>query len=221
MSFNNIMNNRRENWIKDQVVSWNASVPPALQGYDMDDLLGSRWNGKISQANVSKLKKYLKNPEKFLVLTGSSGLGKTVMGVEVCSHLLKNNMVPSALYADTSTVLSELSFPERGDNPIDKYSRPGVLLLDDVGAFSTDMTAVRKTGLGAIINNRWLSGKYTIITTNLSPVSLDDEAGMSLKEYLGESSWDRVISSYLLITFAGNSMRRTVLKAQRAQEWNK
>lgn len=141
------------------------------------------------------------------------------MGVEVCKRFLEEGRVHTALYADASTVLSELSYHDKGDNPIVKYSRPDILLLDDVGALSTEMTAVRKTGLGAIINQRWLDGKYTIMSTNLSVATQEGSNAFTLHEYLGETSWDRVLSSHLLLSFTGDSMRRkNIPRAAQPQE---
>ena len=74
------------------------------------------------------------------------------------------------------------------------------------------MSETRKDGLWAIINQRWAMGKYTIFSTNLPPISNkvtgDGEREQSLMSYLGDSIWDRVVSSYTLITFSGTSLRK-------------
>lgn len=210
MTFHNIVSARMNEWKNHQVEQWEKSVPDALQGYDLDELIDSRWSGKLTAAQMKKFTSYMENPTKFLILYGPTGLGKTVMGVEVCKKFLEDSVVRNALYAGTPDVLSELSFSyDSTVNPIIKYSAPDILLLDDIGASTTNITDVRKNGLWAIINNRWSQGKMTIMSTNLSPFKTGDgELEITLQDYMGESSWDRVMSSYTLITFSGKSFRK-------------
>lgn len=208
MSIKSIIKARMNEHYEDALEKWNESVPEALQGFDIDELIENQWNGKLTKANTRKFIKYLDDPTQFLILYGPSGLGKTVMGVEVCERFLEKKTVGSAIYVDTPTLLSELSTPTPGFSPVDYYSKPDILLLDDMGASTTEMTSVRKSGLWAIINRRWMHGKKTIISTNLPPTqSGDNPLEVSLKDYLGDSSWDRVISSYTLLVFSGKSMR--------------
>ena len=209
MSIEDIVSARVASWREDQVARWDASVPDALQGYNLDSLIESKWSGNLSNVQMKKFQSYLENPTKFLVLYGPSGLGKTVMGVEVCKKFLEDSTVNNALYVGAPQVLSELSYSFEGVNPITKYSTPDILLLDDIGASTTSITDVRKNGLWAIIDNRWSQGKLTILSTNLSPVKTgDNELEITLQDYMGESSWDRVLSSYTLITFTGTSLRK-------------
>lgn len=209
MSIDDIIAARVKSWRKSQVAKWDASVPSALQGYDLDQLIASRWSGNLSSVQTKRFQSYLDNPTKFLVLYGPAGLGKTVMGVEVCKKFLKDSTVSSALYVAAPQVLSELSYSYDSINPISKYSTPDILLLDDIGASTTTVTDVRKNGLWAIIDSRWAQGKLTILSTNLSPVKTgDNELEITLQDYMGESCWDRVLSSYTLITFTGTSLRK-------------
>lgn len=209
MSISDIVSARDASWRKSQVERWDASVPDALQGYHLDSLIESKWSGNLTSVQIKKFQKYLNNPTKFLVLYGPSGLGKTVMGAEVCKKFLEDSTVSNALYVGAPQVLSELSYSFDNINPIAKYSTPDILLLDDIGASTTSITDVRKNGLWAIIDNRWSQGKLTILSTNLSPIRTgDNELEITLQDYMGESSWDRVLSSYTLITFTGTSLRK-------------
>ena len=209
MAIEDIIAARMKTWRENQVSKWDASVPDALQGYNLDQLIASKWSGNLSSVQIKRFQEYLDNPTKFLVLYGPAGLGKTVMGVEVCKKFLEDSKVNSALYVAAPQVLSELSFSQESTNPIKKYSAPDILLLDDIGASTTTITDVRKNGLWAIIDSRWAQGKLTILSTNLSPVKTgDNELEITLQDYLGESCWDRILSSYTLVTFTGTSLRK-------------
>lgn len=208
MSIESIIASRAHEHYEDEVSRWKKSVPETLKGFDIDKLIENQWNGRLTKAYTRKFVRYLKNPTQFLILYGPSGLGKTVMGVEVCEKFLTDKVCSSARYVDTPTLLAELSHPQPGVNPVEVYSKPDILLLDDMGASTTEMTSVRKSGLWAIINSRWMHGKKTIISTNLPLVPPDDNPMVvSLKDYVGDSSWDRILSSYTMLVFKGKSMR--------------
>lgn len=209
MSVESIIRARVQEHKQKKVDMWNKSIPEALKGYDLDSLIDSKWNGHLTVSYIKKFTTYLSKPSKFLVLYGASGLGKTVMGVEVCHRLLKNGTVESAQYIDAPTLMSECSFSSDGANKVvQKYSRPDILLLDDLGASTVEMTSIRKTVLWSIINNRWSQGKYTIITTNLPQTNASaNSLDVSLRDYVGESAWDRIVDSCTTLVFSGKSFR--------------
>ncbi len=54
-----------------------------------------------------------------------------------------------------------------------------VLVIDDLGTEST-LKNVTKEYLYTVINERWLHGKTTVITTNLTPAELMNRYGESI-----------------------------------------
>lgn len=213
MSIDDVIADRVGSWKKEKLESWENSIPKTLRGYDLDSLLKTRWSGKLTAVQTKNFKTYLDKPTMFLVLCGPSGMGKTVMGIEVCRRLLEENVCSTALYETAPQMFTDLSFGFREDiDAIDKYTSPDVLFIDDIGSTVMSMSETRKDGLWAIINQRWAMGKYTIFSTNLPPISNkvtgDGEREQSLMSYLGDSIWDRVVSSYTLITFSGTSLRK-------------
>lgn len=217
MAFEYLQNASRQNEHNNELIMWRSSIPPALKGYDLDELLETQWNGKISKISVGRIKDYLKDPSTFLLLYGASGLGKTIMGVLVMDKFIEEGVVESALYIDSPTLLYELSYGDkRQENMINKMSRPDILLIDDAGAGSTDLTNIRRDGLWSIINNRWLEDKKTIITTNLPMTKSNYNSDIpTIQSWFGDAAWDRIASKLSLINFQGESMRRKGTKKNR------
>lgn len=209
MSMSDVITARLREYEENEMRMWNASVPAALKGYNLDDLLTGRDFEKISKISKKKLTDYLDSPSLFLLLHGSSGVGKTVVAVEICRQLLLDGKANSALYLQSSELMDDVSFRNTGKNPVKMAIRPDVLLIDDVGAGSSQMTSTRKTAVWTIINSRWASNKLTIMTSNLAIVSASASGkANSVQDWFGESAWDRINSSLVRIPFKGASMRR-------------
>lgn len=205
MAINKLVEARIKEYRQLELQRWEDSIPTSLRGYDYDKLIETNWNGKLTVISRNKVVKYVKNPTPFLLLHGGSGLGKTVMGVEIIKKLLKEKRVRSALYIDTPTLLHEMSYSDDRQNVLRRAIHPDILLLDDVGAGSTELTATRKSAMWSIINNRWSENKLTIITTNLSIASKNGVTG--LQDWFGTSAWDRISDNITECIFKGDSMR--------------
>jgi len=59
---------------------------------------------------------------------------------------------------------------ETEDEIVEKLVRPGVLILDDLGAEQSSETSLQL--IYAIIDGRWSKNRRTVITTNLEPIDL-------------------------------------------------
>lgn len=193
---------------------WRRSIPMALKGYDLESLLDSNWNGRLSKLGTATAREYILKPSRFLLLHGSSGLGKTVMGILMMDKFMEDKRVGSALYIDSPTLLYDLSYGDkRQENMIKSMSRPDILLIDDIGAGSTNLTDIRRDGIWSIVNNRWLDGKLTIITTNL-PLTQSNfqDTTVTIQSWFGSAAWDRIVHELKTIPFKGESMRRQSFK---------
>lgn len=210
VSTESIVKAREQEFRKKALDQFSRSVPKKYSCKDFDEVLKNRWQGTITSVSRKRIEKYLRQPTSFLVLHGGVGLGKTIMAVEIAKRLIENRHVYSALYISNSRLMNQLSFgADDGKNVVDRMCKPDVLVLDDIGSGSVDLTPTRKNGLWAIVNQRWSDGKITIITTNL-PVNPDDgdELNMTLPELVGESAWDRIVEGSCAIEFKGKSMRQ-------------
>ncbi len=138
-----------------------------------------------------------------LLFWGEPGLGKTFLSTCIAKELLATNH--SVIYETaykTFSMLEELKF-KRNDNEnklrfkVDKLYSCDLLILDDLGSeFSTQYTTA---SLFDIINSRLISGKSTVINTNLSIEEL--------KKKYGERVISRLYGHYKVIQFIGNDIR--------------
>lgn len=182
---------------------WYDQVPSEYQGFAWDDIIDGAWSGRIKRTTVRKIKEYMENPTKFLLLRGEEGRGKSSMAVTIVSQMVWEYQL-SSLYKSVPLLLDEFSF--RGsDNPVGACIEPGVLLLDDVGARVEGATDHQNRCMWGVINERYGEEKPTVITTNL-PVQSNSH-GIGLIDWFGTSSWARIQSSMTVIEFTGETFR--------------
>ncbi len=138
-----------------------------------------------------------------LLFWGDPGLGKTFLSTCIAKELIATNH--SVIYETaykTFSMLEELKF-KRSDNEdklrfkVDKLYSCDLLILDDLGSeFSTQYTTA---SLFDIINSRLISGKKTVINTNLSITEL--------KNKYGERVVSRLYGHYKVLNFIGSDIR--------------
>ncbi len=138
-----------------------------------------------------------------LLFWGDPGLGKTFLSTCIAKELIetRHSVIYETAYK-TFSMLEELKF-KRGDNEdklrfkVDKLYSCDLLILDDLGSeFSTQYTTA---SLFDIINSRLISGKKTVINTNLSMAELE-------KKY-GERVVSRIFGYYQVLNFIGSDIR--------------
>ena len=138
-----------------------------------------------------------------LLFWGDPGLGKTFLSTCIAKELIATNH--SVIYETaykTFSLLEELKF-KKSDNEeklkfkVDKLYSCDLLILDDLGSeFATQYTTA---SLFDIINSRLISGKKTVINTNLSITELT-------KKY-GERVVSRLYGHYRVLNFIGSDIR--------------
>ena len=143
------------------------------------------------------------NIKMSLLFWGEPGLGKTFLSTCIAKELISTNH--SVIYETaykTFSMLEDLKF-KRNENAeklkfkVDKLYSCDLLILDDLGSeFSTQYTTA---ALFDIINSRLISGKKTVINTNLS---LDE-----LKKKYGERVISRIYGHFKVIQFIGDDIR--------------
>lgn len=188
---------------------WDKSVPERYRGLSLDRIF--READSINEEDKKKLKEFVKNPKRFLVLQGPSGLGKTSIAYALCRELIDSTAAYSAKVIDFPALMHEFSFGRDSDkNPMKEFSKPGILAIDDIGAGGIlNLSQARSEGFWGLINYRWEKAKPTILTTNLIAVREpgDDESTKTLQELATDSAWDRIADDGLIIQMKGTSIR--------------
>lgn len=187
--------------------AFNATLPSsiALSNNPYAEVQNNAWRGRLDASEQRKMLRWMNNPTQYLILRGTVGLGKTALAVSLAQAQVRNRGA-SARVVSMPELLHEISFHDRGENPVHEYGEPDILVMDDVGVVSSGMTDHQHKLVWAIINARHNSGKMTIITTNMSAASTHEGAGLA--EMFGESAWDRISSGATVVVMRGESIRQ-------------
>ncbi len=156
---------------------------------------------------LKRAQDYVKDFEKTnenLIFMGPPGLGKTFLSTCIAKELLKKGY--SVIYETayrTFSMLEELKFKRTEDTEklkikADKLYECDLLILDDLGSeFSSQYTTA---ALFDIINSRLITGKKTVINTNLSMSEIE-------KKYT-ERVASRIMGHFLAVRFIGSDVRQ-------------
>lgn len=137
-----------------------------------------------------------------LLFYGDTGLGKTFMCNCVAKELLDRGYV--VIY-QTAFKMFEVIEDYKFKNPDGSISKTNyenifecdLLIIDDLGAeFTNSFTT---TELFNIINTRFLGGKKTIISTNLTPAQLGDNYAQRI--------FSRIFDGFQMVKFIGKDLR--------------
>ena len=140
-----------------------------------------------------------------LLMTGAPGLGKTFLSACIAREV--SNAGFSVVYDTATHVFAQFEsgkfgrenpFDEDAHTDINRYLHCDLLIMDDLGTEMT--TAFVTSALYQILNQRLVSGRQTILSTNLSP----EELG---KRY-GGAILSRIEGAYQILTFFGEDIRR-------------
>ncbi len=168
---------------------------------------GEKLSPKENMKNIYKeSKKFTLNFNKTkdnLLFYGGTGLGKTFMCNCIAKELIDEGY--TVVYQTSFKmfeVISNYKFRNNPDDEMDKINyqllfNADLLIIDDLGTESNN--SFTKTELFNIVNSRLISGKNTIISTNL-PI-----------ENLGRNYTDRIVSrvlnNYIGCKFYGKDLR--------------
>jgi DNA replication protein DnaC len=137
------------------------------------------------------------NDGKFrtLWLCGNTGTGKTLLGSSICretmgtfcrSYNIKDDIDASRTFKATETKRMV----------IERYANYRLLVIDEVGRGGAD----ERDYLWQVLNERYENEVSTVLISNLSKGEL--------KEFLGETIYDRFVTNCISLTFTGESYRR-------------
>lgn len=137
-------------------------------------------------------KKYIASNDKpFFMLFGDAGTGKTVLAAAIATELMKDGASAVTVSAfdfvrralDYHTQFSVEDYVDRFTPMLDC----DVLVIDDLGK-ETMLKNVTKEYLYAVINERWLHRKRTVVTSNLKPEEALARYGESIASRLFDKS---------------------------------
>lgn len=140
------------------------------------------------------------NGNKNLFLLGNTGLGKTHLSLSIAKEVINKGY--SVVYGPSDNILSKIEkehFSYSATTPFkDSVLNCDLLILDDLGTeFLTQYTL---STIYNIINNRLISGKATIISTNFSLDYLDEKYNPRITS--------RLLGSYTTKLLKGNDIRQ-------------
>ena len=135
-----------------------------------------------------------------LLFSGGTGLGKTFLSACIARAVADRGYsvaYESAPHLFTKLERAKFTADEEARHQAEKYSTYDLLIIDDLG---TEMGGQFTTSaLYTLINDRLLSGKPTIISTNLNT----DDLGRRYSPQIAS----RLNGSFLRVTFLGDDIR--------------
>ena len=139
-----------------------------------------------------------------LLLSGDTGLGKTFLSASIARVVSESGH--SVVYDTANHIFSLFeaqkfrreSGEENANDAVDRYLRCDLLIIDDLGTEMT--TSFVQSAIYQIVNTRLMTGKKTVISTNLSP----DEIG---RRY-GAAVRSRIEGEYRVLPFFGDDIRK-------------
>lgn len=196
-----ITENAKKDFEQRQKQAFSKRIPQQYLNFDIEKILEN-----FNKINANKVKKWInsKNKTKFLIISGTKGLGKTSLAVSVVLKSI-DSINTSAHFIGFSEMMHELSFGDvEGKRDLKKFIRPNYLIIDDFGVLGRTMSEHQLKIFYQIIEQRWSNNnKYTLITTNMKLAG----EGLTISNMVGESSWDRIRDSLLHIHTTGESLR--------------
>lgn len=183
-----------------QLRIWEASqIPPKYQRYTLDGF--AALTGK--HALVEQLRRW-EQGERWLVLVGGVGVGKSGLAASLLVAWLRRGQ--SGLYVSAPLFFSRIratyGSSSEGDDELAvlaSLGEVGLLVLDDIGTVRLSEWGQEK--LYTVLNDRFVLGRRTILTSNLL---VEDR---SLEAYLWPSTWDRIRGMSDVFTLTGESLR--------------
>ena len=134
-----------------------------------------------------------------LLFMGSAGLGKTHLTLAVVAGVAEKGFVP--VYGSAENLFAQLEkekFSSENRGAYDMMTGCDLLVIDDLGAEM--VTSFSKSALYNLINTRMLSGRPTIINTNLSMKEIETRYTPRISS--------RLIGNYDAYRFLGDDIRQ-------------
>lgn len=196
------MSNLNEVLIKENFSNFNFNIfsPEKLEGYNISPRENMLNIFSICENFVSNFDK--KNNEN-LLFYGSTGLGKTYLCNCIAKDLLDSGYI--VIYQTSFRILETIKdyrFRKDSSNTLNAENYKNLfdcdlLIIDDLG---TELkSSFNIVEIFNLINARLVSGKKTIISTNLTPAQLG--------ENYTQRTFSRILDKFRLLKFIGKDLR--------------
>lgn len=156
----------------------------------------------LMQKNLSYCKKYAQEFQPgagSLLFSGATGLGKTFLSACVARQVAENGH--GVVYVTAGKLFSDfeaVKFERAEEATLRDYFDCELLIVDDLGTEMTTQFVI--SALYELVNNRLLSRRATLISTNLNEHDLEARYGGQITS--------RLLGSYRVIYFLGDDIRR-------------
>lgn len=168
-----------------------------------DKLTQREFMEKIQKKSLSFIEKFEEKNEKSMIFYGATGLGKTFLCLCIAGRLI--NKKKNVIYDSAIGLFEKLSQYVFSSDKSDSESamfyslvnKCDLLIIDDLGTEMTNNFV--KQELFEIVNQRIISNKKTIISTNLN---MDE-----MRERYEQRIFSRFSSDYSMYRFVGKDVR--------------
>ena len=139
-----------------------------------------------------------------LLLSGDPGLGKTFLSASIARVVSDAGF--SVVYDTAAHVFARFEAQKfrrddeegEAEDDVARYLKCDLLIVDDLGTEMT--TAFVQSALYQIVNTRLMTGRKTIVSTNLSPDELGARYGAAIRS--------RIEGEYRILPFFGEDIRK-------------
>lgn len=178
---------------------WRDLCPSRYRRHATLDQLAEGHN-PWTAAEVGELRAWLENPDGGnLGLISSPGRRKTTAAFAVIRECLRADR-QIVKYCMTSEMLLDLQRRRFEDNPLDEYTKPDILFLDELGDRDDPLSEDRRQLLQMVLEDRYRWERLVIWTSNLK---LSD-----LKQWCHRRSWERLWDGATVLQIGGETTRR-------------
>ncbi len=163
---------------------------------------------QMMQLNVSVAKRFAATfslGAESLLFIGATGLGKTFLSACIARQVTDSGF--SVTYETAGKLFDAyeaVRFGRGKEGQTREYTQADLLVVDDLGTEMTNQFVV--AALYQLVNDRLLSRRPTIISTNLRPEELE-------RRY-GPQTASRLLGAYRLVAFAGEDIRPKLRQGQ-------
>ncbi|MDG9518953.1 ATP-binding protein [Streptococcus pneumoniae] len=195
-------NEERERLMKISLLKRDCFSSPLQHQYTFEKFL----NEKGQAYNYAKSFEQMKEDNVGLLFYGDVGSGKTYLACAIANELIERKQVKVKIM-NLSQVINQIqksAFKLDSNEIIDNLSNIPLLILDDLG-IERDTSYAREQVYN-IINSRYLKGRPTIFTTNLS-LEIIQNPNIDL-EY--QRIYSRILEMTIPVKVTGEDFRRKI-----------
>ena len=199
-------NEERERLMKISLLKRDCFSSPIQHQYTFEKFLNEKGQAYKVAYNYAKSFEQMKEDNVGLLFYGDVGSGKTYLACAIANELIEREQVKVKIM-NLSQVINQIqksAFKVDSNEIISNLSNIPLLILDDLG-IERDTSYAREQVYN-IINSRYLKGKPTIFTTNLS-LEIIQNPNIDL-EY--KRIYSRILEMTIPVKVTGEDFRRKI-----------